>query len=52
MSRSLYKIPFVHKSVFKKCLNSKMKKKIKISEQKKIKKYSSLFIFLKKKSFN
>jgi len=35
MSRSLYKLPFVHRSIFRSCLESKANKENIITEKKK-----------------
>jgi len=50
MSRSLYKIPFVHKSITKKCLGNKKYKKIKISESQKLKNIAHYLYFWKRSS--
>jgi len=50
MSRSLYKIPYVHKSLFTNCLNNKAKKKGKVINQKKLKNIAHHLYFWKKNS--
>jgi ribosomal protein S19 len=50
MSRSLYKLPFVHRSIFKNCLDNKSKKKGQILNEKKIKNIPHYLYFWKKNS--
>jgi len=48
MSRSLYKVPFVHRSVFKSCLDNKANKENFITDKKKLKNISHYLYFWKK----
>ena len=50
MSRSLYKIPFVHRSVFKNCLDNKASKESSVSQKKKLKNISHYLYFWKRYS--
>jgi len=50
MSRSLYKIPFVHRSLLKNCLDSKASKESIVTQKKKLKNISHYLYFWKKNS--